>query len=219
MSVITELTLPARDFVLSRALRADAGIAIELEPVVPTTNGRFPSLIAWDGSGLGSFEDAAAGDPAIDRIVPVDVTDAGVRYRVHWSDDRTRFARCLADTDATLLDGSGRDQRWRFEVRFPDNECLTRFQRRLREEGIQPNVTRVYTPTELRSDRRYDLTAIQRETLVTAFEAGYFNEPRDLSLGELATRLDVSTGAAVGRLRRGLSRLIADTVAADREGL
>jgi predicted DNA binding protein len=60
-----------------------------------------------------------------------------------------------------------------------------------------------------------DLTAAQREALLTALDAGYFEEPREVTLDEVATELDISQPAAGGLLRRGIKRLLLATVARD----
>lgn len=60
-----------------------------------------------------------------------------------------------------------------------------------------------------------DLTAAQREALLTALEAGYFEEPREATLAAVAAELDISQPAAGGLLRRGMKRLLLATVARD----
>ncbi len=58
----------------------------------------------------------------------------------------------------------------------------------------------------------YGLTPQQRIAIVTAYEMGYFNQPRDSSLQAVADALGVSPSAASGRLRRGLQALVKATV-------
>jgi predicted DNA binding protein len=59
------------------------------------------------------------------------------------------------------------------------------------------------------------LTDSQREALLVAFEAGYFEEPRNATLGEVAADLDISQPAASGLLRRGIKRLIVSSMMDD----
>lgn len=56
------------------------------------------------------------------------------------------------------------------------------------------------------------LTPTQRETLETAYEHGYFDDPRNATVAELANQLEVSASAVSGRLRRGTKALLEDTV-------
>lgn len=57
------------------------------------------------------------------------------------------------------------------------------------------------------------LTDRQREALRTAYELGYFDIPREASLEDVATELDISASSVSERLRRAQTQLIEETVA------
>jgi len=59
------------------------------------------------------------------------------------------------------------------------------------------------------------LTRSQRETLLLALEMGYFEEPRAVTLEDVAAEHGISQPAAGGRIRRGIRRLLTATVADD----
>lgn len=63
-----------------------------------------------------------------------------------------------------------------------------------------------------------ELSAVERATLETAVDAGYFTTPRDASLSALADEFDVSKTAVSKNLRRG-ERKILERVAAALTGL
>jgi predicted DNA binding protein len=65
------------------------------------------------------------------------------------------------------------------------------------------------------SDTDTGLTDSQREALLVAFETGYFEEPRNATLSEVAADLDISQPAASGLLRRGIKRLIVSSLMDD----
>jgi predicted DNA binding protein len=75
---------------------------------------------------------------------------------------------------------------------------------------------RLYRQGEWESEGATGLTAAQREALLRAYREGYFEEPRETSQEEVADLLDISSTAAGGRIRRGMSKLI-ETTLADRE--
>lgn len=56
------------------------------------------------------------------------------------------------------------------------------------------------------------LTQVERETLETAVEHGYFESPRDTSLSGLADELDVSPSAASKNLRRGQEKVVSSVL-------
>ena len=61
------------------------------------------------------------------------------------------------------------------------------------------------------------LTGNQRDTVLTAYQLGYYDVPRGISQGELAGELDVSTSAISQQLRRATGQLIASTFVVDED--
>jgi len=59
------------------------------------------------------------------------------------------------------------------------------------------------------------LTDQQREALVAAYENGYFQVPRSVSMDDLASEFGISDSALSQRIRRGTAALIAETIASD----
>jgi len=59
-----------------------------------------------------------------------------------------------------------------------------------------------------------DLSGVERRTLERAVDGGYFETPRDATLGELADEFDVSKPAVSKNLRRGQQRLLEHVVEA-----
>ena len=53
-----------------------------------------------------------------------------------------------------------------------------------------------------------DLSETERETLEAAVDEGYFESPRDATLGDLADRFDVSKPAVSKNLRRGQRKML-----------
>jgi hypothetical protein len=54
----------------------------------------------------------------------------------------------------------------------------------------------------------YELTQKQRQAVTAAVAAGYYETPREISLGELADRLDISKSALSQRLKAAESKLV-----------
>jgi len=57
-----------------------------------------------------------------------------------------------------------------------------------------------------------NLTETQRDTLLTALQAGYFDVPRRINLQDLAEQFGISDTALSQRLRRGLTELLTSTL-------
>lgn len=60
-----------------------------------------------------------------------------------------------------------------------------------------------------------DLTSKQRQAIELAVEAGYYERPRDIDLGELGAKLDISKSAVSQRLRAAERKLIEKVVRQD----
>ncbi|MFC6796965.1 helix-turn-helix domain-containing protein [Haladaptatus sp. DYSN1] len=59
-----------------------------------------------------------------------------------------------------------------------------------------------------------NLSTVERDTLTTAVESGYFNSPRDANLASLADEFDISKTAVSKNLRRSQQKLLENVIAA-----
>ncbi|NEU58937.1 bacterio-opsin activator domain-containing protein [Halorussus sp. MSC15.2] len=214
MSIIAEFTTPAGEFALGDALAAHPDVRVELEKVVPTRKEILPFFWAW-GETLAEFAETVREQPRVESLEVVDSIDDQTLYRVEWSDVVADLARVIQSVDATVLEASGQRDVWRFELRFPSHDAVRSFQSDCIDHDISLELQRLHSLTEIDADGTYDLTAEQRDTLLTALEHGYFEEPRDVTLEELADLLDLSPTAVSGRMRRAEAKLIARTLVTD----
>ncbi|MFC4448832.1 bacterio-opsin activator domain-containing protein [Halorussus aquaticus] len=214
MSIIAEFTTPAGEFALGDALAAHPDVRVELEKVVPTRKEILPFFWAW-GETLAEFAETVREQPRVESLEVLDSIDDQTLYRVEWADVVADLARVIQRVDATVLEASGQRDAWRFELRFPSHDAVRSFQSDCIDHDISLELQRLHSLTEIDADGTYDLTAEQRDTLLTALEHGYFEEPRDVTLEELADLLDLSPTAVSGRMRRAEAKLIARTLVTD----
>lgn len=215
MSVIARIGVPAEEFPLDRALLAGSDARVQLERVIPLGEAAIPYL--WISED--TVEVIRAGtdaDPSVHAAEVIDEVDGRALVRIEWEAKPDGFLSVLAESDAVLLDGVGSGGFWEFELRFPDHEAMSRFYRQCTERGISVNLERVQSRSGGGNlGLGYSLTDLQRETLLTAFDEGYFAVPRGVTLVELADRLGVSDSAVSQRLRRGIGKLLGATLGSD----
>jgi predicted DNA binding protein len=211
MSVISELTVPVADFPLGRALTATPGMQIELERVVPTGEGVMPFFWVW-GDDVDSFVEKLGRNRGIDRVTVLDRIEEGALVESVWSDEPGLIDGIL-ESRATLLEVHRRDDGWVFRLSSPDRDAIAGLQRYCADNGIDLRLNWIHTLSEFEAGEQYGLTDDQRETLLAAFEAGYFDDPRGTSLEALGEEFGVSPRAVSKRLRRGLRNLVDATVA------
>ncbi|MDZ7688868.1 MAG: helix-turn-helix domain-containing protein [Halobacteriales archaeon] len=204
MGVIIELTVPSEEFVLGRLLRLEPGIRINLEQIVPLGGKKMP--FCWVSGDFTSFEDNMNDRIGYSVVVTDDVNGRKL-YRLEW-DEEDEMMDAIIDSDGTVLEAEGTYENWEFRIRFNRREDISRFHEYCGENGVPIKVGRIYTPLEVTGDSDSRLTATQMQTLIDAFEEGYFDIPRKISLEELSNKYGVSDQAVSERLRRATSRLI-----------
>lgn len=101
---------------------------------------------------------------------------------------------------------------WELRMRFDDRECLTQFQDYCDEQNIAFELSRLYEISNPRSGAQFGLTRMQYNALTTAWEMGYFETPRDVTLTEIADELGITEQSLSQRLRRAYHTLIAHTL-------
>lgn len=99
-------------------------------------------------------------------------------------------------------------ERWLFSKR----EGLNAVWEAARDRGFQFDIRSINQFHPEGSAVTGGLTEEQRETLLFAYDNGYFEEPRQTSLEELASEMGLSSTAVGGRIRRGVNQLVEATV-------
>lgn len=151
----------------------------------------------------------------LEKVVP---TRMGVFPFVWaWGGDLDAFAETVRDqpavADLRLVDSIDDQRLFRVEWTRTMTD-LGRIIRRADAAVLEARGQRGAWRFELRFGD-HDLTPEQRDTLLTALERGYFEEPREITLQELAEVLDLSPTAVSGRMRRGQATLVARSLATD----
>ncbi|KTG09436.1 bacterio-opsin activator [Haloprofundus marisrubri] len=214
MSVNVTFTVPTQACALGRSIGDDPETRIEIDRIVPTDDTVMPFFWVLNGES-DAFASSAEREPAIDHITIVDRVENGALLSARWNHEAAGTFRGIVQNDGTLLDARANTVEWEFSVRFADGDRAASFTQFCRENEIPISLTRVSGSANRRGDSLGDMTPEQREAMAVAYRTGYFDEPRRITLDELAARFDISPRAVAGRLRRGQARLIEATGLAD----
>lgn len=212
MTVTATLSIPSEGFELGEILAMDDDIRIELTQFVPIGDELVPYFWASDGD-LHEFETAVCDDPRVASLTALDETAGSTLYQIEWENGIDGFLSALADHEVMVESATGTADKWTFRLRAHDGDALSNFHNVCRENGIPLTVKQVQHDPASPDTDPYELTAKQRDTVLLAFEAGYFDVPRGISLSELGEELEVSRQAASRRISRGLHALITHTLA------
>jgi predicted DNA binding protein len=211
MSLVAELTLSLDAFPLSDSLVTTGVSRITLEPVVPTTTDPLPFVRAVGGD-VATVVDSFRANGAVASVEVLAPSGPTALYRLEWTHEQTdRFRALFGALPVMLLRSVATPDEWLVEVCTATGEALQAFRERCRHLGAAPELRSVTDPTD-DEGRQYGVTTKQREALVLAATAGYFEQPRETSFDELAARLGITRQAFAGRLRRGHQNLVDSTL-------
>lgn len=216
MSVIVELEVAAHEFELGRILQMTAGMRVEMETVVPAADRAVPLFWVYEADA-DDFEASVRDHESVNNITPIDIFEDRALYAMDWAIGSDRFFQAVVGNDGSILNATGFTREWNFEVRFASHDDLGAFRADLADSHMTFEVLRVYNPTKPDAGPWYGLTPSQREAVVLAVEAGYYDIPRTCTTVELADRLGISDQAVTERLRRAIVNLIANTLLAVEE--
>ncbi len=218
MSVIIELSLPAAEFQLGRILSTEGDTRLFLETMVPLGNRSVPFFRVDTSAGDG-FEEQVREHAAVSDVHPVNTHDGETLYALDIERDDD-FLEGVAELDGYVLEGTGDQEAWAFQLRFPSHSALSTFQQHCYDSDIPLDVRRIYNPTKPDAGPWYGLTDEQRETLSYAVESGYYSLPRRCSTQDLADEFGISDQAVTERLRRAIDTLVDNTllITQDRDG-
>lgn len=196
--------------VLQQALTSSSDVVVTVEEKRALSSGVIRFLFWASGNDFATFDDALEKDPTITSPTVLHEVDDKRLYRVCLTEEgkATTVHQAYVELDAVLLEGKGTKDGWFLQMRFPDHETFSAFRERCDAVGVDVNLYTIYNQSQSTDDVRYNLTEPQQDALVTAYESGYFDIPRETSLADLAQQLGVSSQATSERLRRGTERLV-----------
>ncbi len=168
------------------------------------------------GDDFEAFEAALDDDATVESHLVLSTVDDRRFYRISLTShgEECIVYPAIADLDISLLDCRMTSTASSVRVRVPSRDALQRLRQAYEERGISFHLEGLYR-LDATGGERYQLTERQREALVAAYEAGYFEVPRNCSLGDVADDLDISKQALSARLRRGEANLVRNTVVDD----
>lgn len=209
MTTVADVRVSHPDLPLIRTLGAVPDLRVRREYTRSVPDGDRLAFLAVSGT-LDVFEASIEIDPTVaDPLVVADHGDYVV-YRLRQTTPLSVFPTRTADLGGYPLDVRSDGDRWALRVEVPDRSTLGSYREYCEEHGIAFDLQRVFTSEAGGLLARTPLTPAQREALVVAYELGYFAEPREALLSDVAEHLGISMGAASGRLRRGSRTLLED---------
>lgn len=208
MTISTTVHVAHPDLGLTPTVRSldDADIG-----VVPNagTDPEHNIYFFWiDADDFGDVTTALEEDHTVADFTMVSRTPERRTYRITYTEEARLISPVLTELDGIMHDLRSQDDGWVVELLLPEHNALYELGERVAEEGIQFDIVEVHQRNPQETHSEFKLTESQMEALVSAYEHGYYEEPREISLEELGSILDISRNAVSGRLKRASNRLI-----------
>lgn len=198
--------------ILHEALERVPDMSVTHEEQYVRDDGTVRFIIWATGSDFGAFESALKTDPTV--TAPAILVELPQRrlYRLDFTDtgEEVGTFKTWSEYDIVIRKAVGMSEGWEVQWAVPDRAALDDLREEFRLRDVPFELQAIYElvdETNL-NDTSLELTALQRETLVTAYERGYYAVPRTTDLGDLAASLGVSPQAVSERLRRATANLI-----------
>lgn len=212
MRFIAELQLEHPELVLTPTMERCPEMNIKLEYQLISTEGNYVLLFHVHGENFEQFEAVLGRDSTVSDVSTVVSTPEFRVYRMRFVSPEYLVLARGVEMGLRLIEATSGEASWDAVVELSNMDALQQFRSYCSEQGVSANIRKLYRIESGSVSEEFGLTPSQRDALTTAYETGYFNQPRDTSLQGVADRLDISSSAAGGRLRRGLRRLVGEAL-------
>jgi predicted DNA binding protein len=211
------VTLPAAEFALADLFERVPDARVECDSAVANPADQALLAVQTDERER-AIDTAVRSDPSVAAADCFGERADGWTYRVKWEGRPRRLIQRLIAADVTLLSMRGWNGEWKLRLLAPDREGISQAYEIMTDLGCGADCRSITTlDGEGGGSPRSELTDEQRESLVEAFEAGYYNIPRDVTAEDVADNLDISHQALSERLRRGYCQLVKTELVATEE--
>lgn len=217
MAVLATVQFAHREGALVHTLQELPEMDVRVLREAGTDPEHSTSLFMFSGEELPKLEQTLASDPSVESTHPMPNYQGTHVFGIEFTPRTRLLAPLVTEQRGFSLEAKRTDpeigmhgwwERWLFPSRSGLNEVWE--QARANEFDFRIDSISEFQPEG--SARTGALTREQRETLLFAYEQGYFEEPRETSLEELADQMNLSSTAVGGRIRRGINALVRATV-------
>lgn len=215
MAISAKVYIEHEHLALVPTLRDLDGVEIQviLQATTDPDSDTFPFVIEYDD--VEELEESLNSDPTVADYEQIDSNGSTNIYYVEHTDETKLISPAVTAANGFLLQAETKDNGWVIQAQLPSREALNSVWERARANDISFNLLEIYEKREGGSKTSFGLTEEQQLALEVAYKKGYFSEPREMSLEDIADEIGISSTAMSGRLRRGMRNLVSSTLIED----
>ncbi|MFC5367153.1 helix-turn-helix domain-containing protein [Salinirubrum litoreum] len=212
MGIFGEFRVPPQALALSETFEAEPETAIQIDRVVASEMESLTPYFIVSGVSNTAFEAAASSDESIDALQQILDAEMGTMYRAVWGDRVEALVQEYTNEGTSILKAMGTADGWVLRIRFDGHALIGKFTSHLRDRGFSFDLVRLHEMSYAQTGSQFGLTPKQQEALVTAWQMGFFDLPRETSMVAVAEELDITPQSLSDRLRRAQNTLIGDAL-------
>jgi len=213
MGTIVEASIPTDQFALRYAFERLENPEFEILRLVEHGEDRVMPFLWATADDLDGFEEVLYEDPSTDNVETVAELDGEFLFQMEWTAHIRVVLFVLMEEQATVMNARAANDVWQLRILFPEHESVSATDEFCDEYDIDLRFESIYELTDSLRRGKYGLTEQQYESIMTAFEQGYYQVPRETELADIAAECDVSHQALSERIRRGHRSLVETTLA------
>lgn len=212
MAIFGEFRVPPRAFALSETFEVEPEAVVQIDRVVASDMESLTPYFIVSGVSNAAFEAAASRDGSINSLQQILDGDLGTMYRAIWGESVESLVQAYTNEGTSILKAKGTADGWVLRIRFDDHALIGEFTSHLRDQGFSFDLVRLHEMSYAQTGSQFGLTPKQHEALVTAWQMGFFDLPRETSMAAVAEELDITPQSLSDRLRRAQNTLIGDAL-------
>ncbi|WP_416840079.1 helix-turn-helix domain-containing protein [Haloferax sp. DFSO52] len=165
------------------------------------------------GSDLDAIDDVLDSHECVEQFELVESGGSKRLYRCEWTTETDGLISVIRRSDGIIRRMEGTSDGWVISVFFPTNTHASEFHNACLDRDIDITIRRVErSRLDERRLRNDGLSDKQLTALELAYSRGYFETPKESSLTEIASEIDITEQAMSQRLRRALNTLVRSSI-------
>ncbi|WP_227380375.1 bacterio-opsin activator domain-containing protein [Haladaptatus halobius] len=211
MGSMAEVCIPAEEFALHETLSTVPTAQFEVERVVAHENDRVLPFVWTTADDHEMVKETLENDSSVENMLLLSDNDDAWLYRMEWVERVKLVTHILLEHEGVIFEAVGSNDEWHLRIFFPERDSLSQAHEFAQKQDLTMDIRRIYEVNEGAYDR-YGLSEEQHETLVSAFDRGYYNVPHGVTTEELGEEFGITAQAVSKRLHRGHGNLVKETL-------
>lgn len=208
MPIITRVYFSHPRMALAHVIESKPHVDIRVLQEVSTDPTHNMHYFIINTESINEFEEVAESDHTVATAQRVPSYERQPVYRIEFTPDTLLLGSIVTQENGFALNAYRHRGGWIERWQLPSHESLQKIWKFANDQSFTFDIYSVHQVSNYNNTESHSLTEKQQELLAIAYTNGYFDEPREMTLEEIAETLEISTSAASGRLRRGIKQLI-----------